>query len=632
MSEQARHVSEEASRKVAEESRQTEWNQPSFMREMFLGNFRFDLVHPYPEPRLDRPEFVSFYSALQAFLRDDVDPAAIDELEDYPPEVVEGLRKLGAFGLKIPVEYGGMGFDQNEYAQVMELVGSVDANIMALLSAHQSIGVPQPLKLFGTPDDLKKKYLPRCAKGSHLGIRASPSRMSAPIRPRLWRRPVEVDGDNYHPERSRSCGAPTGRMAELLVVMAMDPQDEEDQRVHRRDRLARRDGRASLPLHGPAGAGQRRDQLHQDVRVPRENLIGKEGQGTEDRPGHAEHRSALTLPANVRRAAPSGVSRSCREWSERARAVGRQPIGKHEAVSHTRLPTWPRRPSPWSRSIEPGERDGRPRRLRHPARGGRGQGVEHGPGLECSTMTRCRFAAAVATRPSSVVGATRRDRADRGRAHDARLARINRIFEGSSEIMHLFMAREAVDKHLQVAGAMIDPTRGPSVGKKMAALPANRWRSMPFSGTRRALAGHGDAGRASPTWGKLAKHLRFIERNAAASLARESFHGMVVYKAALERKQAFLFRLVDIVNELFAMSASVSRATAMKSRGDASAEEAQRLADVFCRSSRRRVDELFRDLWRNEDPIKYTTARGVMDGDFLWMEDLLSGLDEPKVA
>ena len=96
MSEQTRHVSEETSRKVAEQSRQTEWNQPSFMREMFLGNFRFDLVHPYPEPRLDRPEFVSFYSALQAFLRDDVDPAAIDELEDYPPTQLHLLlREVG---------------------------------------------------------------------------------------------------------------------------------------------------------------------------------------------------------------------------------------------------------------------------------------------------------------------------------------------------------------------------------------------------------------------------------------------------------------------------------------------------------------------------------------------------------
>src|SRR5688572_4110006 len=95
--EPVRHVTEAESRKVAEESRETEWKQPSFMREMFLGNFRMDLIHPYPSPKLDRPEFVEFYDQLQRFLREDVDPAAIDESEEYPDRVIDGLRRLGAF-------------------------------------------------------------------------------------------------------------------------------------------------------------------------------------------------------------------------------------------------------------------------------------------------------------------------------------------------------------------------------------------------------------------------------------------------------------------------------------------------------------------------------------------------------
>jgi alkylation response protein AidB-like acyl-CoA dehydrogenase len=160
----APEVTERESLKVAEASRQAEWAQPSFMRELFLGNFRLDLLHPYPPAREERPEFAAFYARLKEFLQHEVDSAEIDATGEYPEHVVEGLRRMGAFGMKIPKEYGGLGFTNVEYGKIMQLLGSTDGNIVALLSAHQSIGVPQPLKLFGT-DEQKKKYLPRCAKG-----------------------------------------------------------------------------------------------------------------------------------------------------------------------------------------------------------------------------------------------------------------------------------------------------------------------------------------------------------------------------------------------------------------------------------------------------------------------------------
>src|SRR5918999_2801531 len=164
MAKELEHVSELESRKVAEASRETEWKQPSFLREMFLGNFRLDLIHPYPQPKEERAEFAAFYNALKEFVRNEVDPVEIDTTGEYPEHVVDGLRKLGAFGMKIPKKYGGLGFTNGEYQRIMQLVCSVDGNLMALLSAHQSIGVPQPLKLFGS-EELKKKYLPRCAAG-----------------------------------------------------------------------------------------------------------------------------------------------------------------------------------------------------------------------------------------------------------------------------------------------------------------------------------------------------------------------------------------------------------------------------------------------------------------------------------
>src|SRR5215213_3774803 len=150
------HVSEQESRKVAEASRETEWRQPSFLREMFLGNFRLDLIHPYPLPEDERPEFAAFYNAIKEFLRDQVDPVEIDATGEYPESVVDGLRKLGAFGMKIPKKYGGLGFTNVEYQNVMVLLVMIDGTLSALLSAHQSIVVPQRLKLVGT-EALKEK-------------------------------------------------------------------------------------------------------------------------------------------------------------------------------------------------------------------------------------------------------------------------------------------------------------------------------------------------------------------------------------------------------------------------------------------------------------------------------------------
>src|SRR5689334_9050011 len=100
------------SRQVAEAAREEEWKGAGFLRELFLGKLRMDLVHPYPLARAERPAFQRFYAAMESFLRAQVDPVQIDETGEYPPEVIDGLRRLGAFGMKIPPEYGGLGLDQ----------------------------------------------------------------------------------------------------------------------------------------------------------------------------------------------------------------------------------------------------------------------------------------------------------------------------------------------------------------------------------------------------------------------------------------------------------------------------------------------------------------------------------------
>src|SRR6185369_1719220 len=114
-------TTEQESRQVAEQARESEWAGRTFLRELFLGNFLLPLIHPFPLEDGERPEFTSFYGKLETFLRDQVDSVAIDQTGEYPEHVLDGLRKLGAFGMKIPKEYGGLGFSNLEYQKVMQL-------------------------------------------------------------------------------------------------------------------------------------------------------------------------------------------------------------------------------------------------------------------------------------------------------------------------------------------------------------------------------------------------------------------------------------------------------------------------------------------------------------------------------
>nr|ALV86490.1 acyl-CoA dehydrogenase [uncultured bacterium 20] len=598
MSARAQVSSEQESREVVEGARQTEWEGRGFLRDLFLGEFRLDLVHPFPADGEERPEFARFYRALERFLRDSVDPAKIDQTGEYPGAVIDGLKRLGAFGMKIPKEYGGLGFTAFEYCKAMELVGSYDANLVALLSPHQSIGVPQPLRLFGTPEQ-KQKYLPRCAAGAisafalteaHVG--SDPSSLSTT---------AEWDGASYV-LNGEKLWCTNGTLAELLVVMARDPTTKkisafvvetcwEGVRVEYRCRFM---GLRAL-ANGVIS--------FRDVRVPRENLIGQEGQGLKIALVTL-NTGRLTIPASS-----TGTAKQClqiaRGWSN-ARIQWGVPIGRHEAIAHRigdMAATTFAMDSIWKLSSRLADRGGYDIRLEAAAakewntsreweivdrtlqiRGGRGYETE----------------SSLEGRGEKPVGVERM----------MRDCRINLIFEGSSEVMHLFMAREAVDKHLQVAGAMVDPKK--TVAEKLAALPrialfyALWYPCLWLKGLLTPFR-YGD-------FGRLATHLRFVERSSR-KLARESFHGMVAFGPKLEKKQGFLFRCVDVVMELFAMSASVSHARRLLDAGGSEAESAVELADLVCRNSRRKVQRLFQDLWSNDDGRKTELAAGVLNGD-----------------
>ncbi len=174
--------------------------------------------------------------------------------------------------------------------------------------------------------------------------------------------------------------------------------------------------------------------------------------------------------------------------------------------------------------------------------------------------------------------------------------RINRIFEGSTEIMHLLIAREAVDTHLAVAGDILEPDvefKDKAKAAKEAAAFYPKWLAGLAAGKGQSPSSYSD-------FGDLAKHLRFAERSSR-KLARSTFYGMTRWQAKLEKKQGYLGRLVDIGAELFAIASAVVYANTIKQEQPERGEQAEELADLFCRQSRRRVDALFNALWANDD-------------------------------
>jgi alkylation response protein AidB-like acyl-CoA dehydrogenase len=629
--EQAPHVSERESRKVAEASREAAWEKPSFMKELFLGSFRLDLVHPFPLVTQERPEFVAFHEKMRQFLRDEVDPAEIDRTGEYPAAVLDGLRRLGAFGMKIPAKYGGLGFSNSEYNRIMTLIGSWDGNLVALLSAHQSIGVPQPLKLFGT-EEQKKKYLPRCAGGeisafalTEMDVGSDPARLSTTAE--------KTPEGNAYILNGTKLWCTNGTLARLLVVMAVHPESSPPD--------ASRPGKMSGAGFSPAPrkisafvveTGWRGVSIEhrchfmglralanavirfENVRVPAENLIGAEGRGL---------KIALTTLNDGRLSIPNssvGLAKACleivRKWAN-ARVQWGRPVGRHEAIAHMIADMASRTYAMESvANLATAMSD----------RGGYDIRLEAAAAKEWNTF-----------RAWEIVDDTMQIRGGRGYETEDSLAargeepigvermmrdyRINKIFEGSTEIMHLFMAREMVDRHLLVAGDLIDPEK--SLGAKLEALPRMLAFYLWWYPSR--WLGWGWWPKHS-SFGRLASHLRFVERSSRR-LARQSFHGMLAYQARLQNRQAFLFRLVDIANELFAMTAAICRARALGDTGRLEAAEARDLADLFCRSGRRRIRQLFRDLWRNDDTLRYRGGLDVLGGRHVWLEQGILGLE-----
>jgi alkylation response protein AidB-like acyl-CoA dehydrogenase len=601
-------ASEKEARDVAEQARETEWEHPSFARELFLGRFRPELIYPHPPPDpVEEARAKPFLDKLKAFM-DKVDSEEIDRTGEIPESLVQELRDMGAFGIKIPKEYGGLGLSQMSYIRAMELVTSKDGSLVALLSASQSIGVPQPLKLFGT-EDQKKKFFPRLAKGAisafaltEVDAGSDPANMQTVATP--------TDDGEHFILNGEKLWTTNGTRAELFVVMARTADAEKNGKKVKQITAFIVD--ASMPgvevVHRLRFMGLKAIEngviRFTNVKVPRENILWGEGKGLK-LALVTLNTGRLTLPAGCAGAAKQ-MLRIARNWANERVQWG-QPIGKHEAVAQkiakmaANTFAMEAVAEMATALYEKGNYD-----IRLEAAIAKMYNSEHGWRIIDDTLQirggrGYEMAESLARRGEEPIAVERA----------MRDYRINLIFEGSSEIMRLFIAREAVDHHFRMAFDIVKPDS--TMKERLAAMA----KSTPFYVTwypsRWVNSGRL---RTFGEFGKLAKHMRYIERNTR-HLGRSIFHAMVRYGPKLERKQAVLFRAVDIGAELFAMSATCSRAMMLKERGQ---KEAIALADTFCREAQLRIDDLFRNFYGANDDNMYKLAMSVLRGEHEWLE------------
>jgi alkylation response protein AidB-like acyl-CoA dehydrogenase len=603
-------VSERQAREVAEQAREAQWRQPSFGKELFLGRLRLDLVHPHPSGSAEaRERGEAFLARLRDFCESKIDAAVIERDAQIPDEVIQGLKELGAFGMKIGTEYDGLGLSQVYYNKALMMVGSVHPSLGALLSAHQSIGVPQPIKMFGT-DEQKRTWLPRCTREISAFLLTEPDVGSDPARLHATATP---DGNDYVLNGVK-LWTTNGVIADLLVVMAQVPKSE----GHRggitafvveadAEGIVVQNRNAFMGLRGIENGLTR---LH-NVRVPAANRIGKEGEGLKVALSTLNV-GRLSLPAVC-----AGSAKWClkiaREWS-RERVQWGRPVGEHEAVSG-KIAFIAATAYGLEAMLELSSElaDAGAHDIRIEAALAKLYGSEMG-WLIADELVQIRGGRGFETAASLAA------RGERGVPAEQVLRdmRINRIFEGSTEIMHLLIAREAVDAHLSVAGDIIDPDADLKQ-KAKAATEAGKFyaRWLPT-----LVAGKGQLPTSFSEFGPLASHLRYVER-ASRRLARSTFYGMSRWQGKLEHKQRFLGRIVDIGAELFAMTAACVRA--QRDRADGTAVE---LADAFCQQARVRAEQLFDGLWRNSDDSDRTLARGVLEGRYTWLE---KGIIDPSI-
>jgi len=590
---------------LAEASRDPLDERGSFASNLFIGRYDFNRIYPWPEQSgEDRAAGREFLASLEKYLRENIDADEIDRTGEIPQKNIDDLFAMGAFGVKIPKQYEGLGLSQVNYGRAAMLLGSWDENLTALVSAHQSIGVPQPLLLFGT-DEQKKKYLPRVARHeisafalTEWNAGSDPANMSLRADPTEDGSAFILNGEKLWCTNLIKAG--------VLVVMAKTAPKIVNGKERKQITAFIVDvDSAGLEITYRCRFMGLRALYNgivkfTNVRVPRENMIAKEGQGL---------KVALTTLNTGRLTIPAacvGLSKRLleisRKWASERIQWG-VPIGQHSAIAGKIAEmagnTFAMEAMTFLTS---GLVDRKAGDLR----------IETAMCKMWSTETTWK----ISDDAMQVRGGRGYETAQSlaGRGEEAipverflRDCRINTIFEGSSEIMRLFIAREALDPHLKVGGAIFN-TQLPMSERVKAVFTSGKF----YAGWYPRQWFSSGAGKVDNLDRHLQKHVDDAARTSK-KLARGLFHAMARFGPKLDREQLLLSRFVGIATELFAISATCSFAQYKIDHGE-SAEEVLSVANYFCNSARARIDHYFAGARRNVDKRGYQLTQELLAG------------------
>ena len=586
---------------LAEAAREKEWNYPSFVRELFHGRLPWDLIHPFPQQSEEDKKIGDEYiKKFKDFLLANLNPDEVDKTCEIPQHVIKGLADLGAFSLKIEKEYDGLGLSQVNYNRVMQMIASYCGSTTVFLSAHQSIGVPYPLSLFGT-EEQKRKYLPRFRKGAISGFALTePGAGSDPRTMKTTATPTE-DG-KYYIINGEKLWCTNGNIADILVVMCLTPARIEKGKEKKQITAF------IVETNTPGFEVVRRCNfmgLHgiklgllkfNNVKVPKENILLGEGQGLK-LAFVTLNTGRLTVPA-----AMVGAGKWClsvaRQWSNERKQWG-VPIGQHQAIA-TKLGqmaanTFAMDAVTWFSSAMA---DAKKLDIRLEAAMSKMFCTEVGWRVVDETF-QIRGGRGFETAFSL------KARGEEGFAVERmfRDVRVNLIIEGTSQIMRLFIAREALDPHLKRLQKGLSSLLYYLLWYPRLWLPSFAPRTI------------------TNLPNPLNKHMMYVQRTSKC-LARNIFLKMAIYQQGLEAKQNTLSRFVDIGTDLFVMSAVCSYAASLsKHKQDNQAGSPVALADLFCQQAKSRIARNFNELHFNQDRLTASIAKQVLGGEYEWLED-----------
>ena len=592
------------------EAAREELRKPSFVTQLFAGEPDLGLLIPFPtQDPVDKKIGDEYCARIAAFLRDHVEPQEIERTGKIPPEVIGGLKELGAFGMTIPREYGGLGLSQTNYDRVLTLVASYCNIVALLLSVHQSIGAPRPLLQFGS-EEQKRKWLPRLAKGAISAFALTEPQIGSDPANMQTTAVLSPDGTHYI-INGEKLWCTNSLIAEIIVLTA-----KVDGKVTAF--IVEMDTPGIEILHRCSFMGCRGIEngwlRFRNVRVPAENVIGEVGKGL---------RIALSA-LNVGRISVAAICLGMAkqvypyavEWACQRKTFGK-PIGEHELNTHKIA---------WM-AADIFAMDA----LIHLVAGL----VDHG-------ILDFRVEAAItklicSERLWNIVDTAMQLRGGRGyetadslaaRGEPAipveqifRDARLDLIGEGASEILKLFIAREVWDPHIKRAAPILAPGDGSAAhdlvqrGIHLARLAQEAGKLGVYYARwyAKQLVPDGDLGPAVEEAIRdpdLRDQLRYVKRTSKR-LARLILRLMARYTSGLEARQGIVARLADIGIDLFTMTAVCSYTQ--------TSPGSHRLALQVCADARGRIEERFRALAAHRDEETTALGRAVLRGAFPWL-------------